>query len=88
SHIDMPPSHSRRAPKKFTGRAHDVTKFLSHCDKLFAQNNVFDNLDKVECMAEYCSCNVIHILEGQKNYSTPDWSVLCTNMQRMFDADK
>ncbi|KAJ7138076.1 hypothetical protein C8R44DRAFT_607263, partial [Mycena epipterygia] len=88
SRIDMPPLHARGAPKKFTGRAHDVTKFLGHCDKLFTLNNVFTDIEKIECMAEYCSRNVIHILEGMKNYSTPNWAVLCTDMEHMFDADK
>ncbi|KAJ7683405.1 hypothetical protein B0H17DRAFT_1227433, partial [Mycena rosella] len=88
SRIDMPPLHSRGAPKKFTGRSHDVTKFLAHCSKLFTQNNVFTDLEKVECMAEYCSRNVLHILEGMKNYSTPDWALLWTDMEHMFDADK
>ncbi|KAJ7643281.1 hypothetical protein B0H17DRAFT_1104435, partial [Mycena rosella] len=39
-------------------------------------------------MAEYCSRNVLHILEGMKNYSTPNWAVLWTDMEHMFDADK
>ncbi|KAJ6532995.1 hypothetical protein B0H19DRAFT_1325024 [Mycena capillaripes] len=88
SRIDMPPLHARGAPKKFTGRPHDITKFLSHCDKLFAMNNVFTNIEKVECMAEYCSRSVIHILEGMKPYTKPDWAVLCSHMAHMFDADK
>ncbi|KAJ6483031.1 hypothetical protein DFH09DRAFT_1340648 [Mycena vulgaris] len=88
SRIDMPPLQSRGAPKKFSGRSHDVTKFINHCSKLFTQNNVFSDVEKVECMAEYCSRNVLHILEGMKNYATPDWAILCTDMEHMFDADK
>ncbi|KAK6980854.1 hypothetical protein R3P38DRAFT_3235181 [Favolaschia claudopus] len=52
SRIDMPPLHARGAPKKFTGRPHDITKFLTHCEKLFTQNNVFDDIEKVECMTD------------------------------------
>ncbi|KAJ7740030.1 hypothetical protein DFH07DRAFT_751819, partial [Mycena maculata] len=88
SRIDMPPLHTRGAPKKFTGRSHEVTKFIAHCDKLFTQNNVFTDIEKVECMSEYCSRNVLHILEGMKHYSTPNWSLLCSHMANMFDADK
>ncbi|KAJ6486649.1 hypothetical protein C8R45DRAFT_930281 [Mycena sanguinolenta] len=75
--INMPPLYSRGAPKKVTGRSHDVMKFLSHCDKLFTHNNVFDDIDKCP-----------HISEGMKNYSKPNWAILCTDMQHMFDADK
>ncbi|KAJ7938247.1 hypothetical protein B0H13DRAFT_1851694 [Mycena leptocephala] len=88
SRIDIPPLHSRGAPKKFTGHSHDVSKFLSHCDKLFALNNVFTDLEKVQCMAEYCSRSVIHILEGMKPYAKLNWAVLCSHMEYMFDADK
>ncbi|KAJ7720406.1 hypothetical protein B0H16DRAFT_1336054, partial [Mycena metata] len=88
SQIDMPPLHARGAPKKFTGNPHEVTRFLAHCEKLFTLNNVFEDLEKVESMAEYCSRSVIHILEGMKHYTTPNWAVLRTNMEHMFDADK
>ncbi|KAJ7162012.1 hypothetical protein C8R46DRAFT_1222148 [Mycena filopes] len=88
SQIDMPPLHARGAPKKFTGRAHEVTKFLAHYEKLFTLNNVFDDIEKVESMGEYCSRNVLHTLEGMKHYTTPNWAVLRTNMEHMFDADK
>ncbi|KAJ7712761.1 hypothetical protein B0H16DRAFT_1479145 [Mycena metata] len=76
SQIDMPPLHARGAPKKFTGNPHEVTRFLAHCKRLFTLNNVFKDLEKVESMAEYCSRSVIHILEGMKHYTTPNWVVL------------
>ncbi|KAJ7827712.1 hypothetical protein B0H13DRAFT_1917517 [Mycena leptocephala] len=80
SQIDMPPLKTRGAPKKFTGKPQDVARFLSHVEKLFAENNVTDNVERVESMAEYCSRDVVHILEGMKNYSTPNWPLLVTDM--------
>ncbi|KAJ7029493.1 hypothetical protein C8F04DRAFT_962861, partial [Mycena alexandri] len=88
SRLDMPALNTRGAPKKFKGSPHDVVKFLGHMEKLFTQNNVVDNIEKIECMAEYCSRNVVHILEGMANYTTPDWPLLVTAMGTMFDADK
>ncbi|KAJ7871272.1 hypothetical protein B0H13DRAFT_2236370 [Mycena leptocephala] len=84
----MPALRTRGAPKKFKGSPHDVVKFLAHLDKLFAQNNVTADIDKVECMAEYCSRKVVNILEGMQNYTTPKWPQLVTDMETMFDADK
>ncbi|KAJ7090144.1 hypothetical protein C8R44DRAFT_648412, partial [Mycena epipterygia] len=88
SRLDMPALRTRGAPKKFSGSPHDVLKFIAHLEKLFVQNGVTTDLDKVECMAEYCSRKVVHIFEGMKNYTTPNWSVLITDMETMFDADK
>ncbi|KAJ6526092.1 hypothetical protein B0H19DRAFT_970864, partial [Mycena capillaripes] len=88
SQIDMPPLKTRGAPKKFTGKPQDVARFLSHLEKLFAENNVHDNVERIESLAEYCSRDVVHILEGMKNYSTPKWALLVTDMLSIFDADK
>ncbi|KAJ7734293.1 hypothetical protein B0H16DRAFT_1467689 [Mycena metata] len=84
----MPALNTRGAPKKFKGSPHDVVKFLAHMEKLFTQNNVVDNIEKIKCMAEYYSRNVVHIPEGMPHYTTPNWPLLVTAMGRMFDANK
>ncbi|KAJ7079230.1 hypothetical protein B0H15DRAFT_788110, partial [Mycena belliarum] len=88
SRLDMPAPHTRGAPKKFKGSPHDVVKFITHLDKLFVSNNVIDDVEKIECMAEYCSRKVVNILEGMEHYTTPNWTLLVTEMETMFDADK
>ncbi|KAJ7234217.1 hypothetical protein C8J57DRAFT_1531761 [Mycena rebaudengoi] len=72
----MPALRIRGAPKRFKGSPHDVSKFLAHLDKLFAQNNVTISPDKVKCMAKYCSSKVVNILEGMPNYTKANWSLL------------
>ncbi|KAJ6461524.1 hypothetical protein C8R47DRAFT_1080632 [Mycena vitilis] len=86
--LDMPALRTRGAPKKFKGSPHEVAKFLAHLEKLFAQNNVNDGVDKIESMRDYCSRSVIQILDGMTHYITPNWPLLVTDMNTMFDADK
>ncbi|KAJ7764034.1 hypothetical protein DFH07DRAFT_738525, partial [Mycena maculata] len=88
SQIDMPALRTRGAPKKFTGKPADIIRFVNHLEKLFTENNVHDHVERIECLAEYCSRKVVHILEGMKNYATPNWPLLVTDMISMFDADK
>ncbi|KAJ7234904.1 hypothetical protein B0H12DRAFT_1238947 [Mycena haematopus] len=88
SQIDMPALKARGAPKKFTGKSQDVARFLTHLEKLFVENNVTADVERIESLADYCSRDVVHILEGMKNYSVPNWNLLSTDMLSMFDADK
>ncbi|KAJ7026323.1 hypothetical protein C8F04DRAFT_1190641 [Mycena alexandri] len=57
-------------------------------EKLFTQNNVVNNIEKIKCMAKYCSRNVVHILKGMANYTTPDWPLLDQQHHREYNLKK
>jgi hypothetical protein len=88
SRLDMSALQTRGAPKKFKGSPHEIVEFILHLEKLFIVNNVMTDADKVGSMSEYCSCKVVHILEGMPNYTTPNWASLVNDMKSIFDADK
>ena len=66
--LDMPPSKSKYAPKKFKGSYREVEKFLAHYERLCQKFNVTADKEKCETITQYCSLQVSDVIEGLACY--------------------
>ena len=86
--IDMPSPKSKQAPEKFKGHYTMVREFIQEYEHLCARNNVTSDQDKVETIRRYCSKKVREVLEGMKNYNTPNWDEFKKEMLRYYNDDR
>lgn len=82
---DMPLRGSKKAPRTFTGKPHQVKEFLEDYEDILTQNNVREDKDKCKCIRKYCSRDVREILE---TLSDNNWRDLKKAIEMLFDADR
>ena len=81
----MPLRGSKKAPRTFTGKPHQVKEFLEDYEDILTQNNVREDKDKCKCIRKYCSRDVREILE---TLSDNNWRDLKKAIEMLFDADR
>ena len=84
----LPIRGQRGAPTKFTGRYDAVVTFLQHYERLCIKHSVVSDLDKVECITQYCSRAVKEFMEGLSSFQERSWSAFKFDILKYFDAER
>jgi hypothetical protein len=83
----MPSPWAKEAPPKFTGKYEDVKHLIKRYKSLCAIYNVDEDAERCECILDYCSYKVIHLIEALKSYTEKSWADLESDLLRYYDAD-
>jgi hypothetical protein len=88
SHIHLPLGGSKQAPPKFKGHHRDLDRFIERYDHVCSQYNVTESEQKCRGVINYCSDEVIEIIENTDAYQKKDYAALITALQWFFDGER
>ncbi len=84
--IDMPAPKTKYAPKKFTGHYADVEPFLEAYERLCRRFNVTLERDQCDTVRQYCSREVVGVIEGLTSFRDGKWSGLTGELIHLYDG--
>ena len=84
----MPAPRTKFAPKKFTGHYTEIEDFLETYERLCVRYNVTSGRDRCHTIRQYCSRNVVQVIEGLQGFNSNNWAMLKEEMKNLYDAER
>lgn len=84
--VDMPAPKTKYAPKKFKGHYSEIERFLETYERLCNRFNVTSGKEKCETVRQYCSREVVRVIEGLSGFHRNNWSQLKSELKNLYDA--
>ncbi|KDR64891.1 hypothetical protein GALMADRAFT_1351073, partial [Galerina marginata CBS 339.88] len=84
----MPIKGSGKAPRTFDGHYLDISQFLTHLERLYAQHRIDQDSEKVKLILDYCSHKVRSFIKTTEAYRDKKWEDLKTKLLDVYDAER
>lgn len=84
--LDMPAPRTKYAPKKFKGHYSEIESFLTSYERLCTKFNVTSGKERCQTIRQYCSRDVVWVIEGLSGFHSHDWDRLKSELENLYDA--
>ncbi|KAL0562894.1 hypothetical protein V5O48_019184 [Marasmius crinis-equi] len=84
----LPPSHSRDAPRKFSGSYTQVEEWIRQYEKLLYKHRITIDKERCDGILDYCSFKVKQTIRGLTSYQKGSWEQLKADILKLYDADR